>query len=113
MSEALRELSCSNCGAPMHAQSAAGVLKCEYCGRSHVFAAPPKERAQTRAGYGVGEAILVKWGGQWWPGRIERVVSEGAWEISYDGWGKSWNETVGKSRLARVADAFATGEFVA
>jgi hypothetical protein len=105
MTDALRELSCSNCGAPMHAQSVGGqqVVKCEYCGRSHVFAAAPEEHARGRSAYRVGEAVRVLWGSQWWPGRIEREVGPGAWEISYDGWGKDWNETVGVHRLARAA----------
>lgn len=47
-----------------------------------------------------GDAALIEWRGDWYPGRIT-VVEAGRYRIRYDGWGESWDEWVTTARLRR------------
>lgn len=51
-----------------------------------------------------GTAVWVEWQRRWWKATVVRVETPSAWHIHYDGWGHSWDETVGPDRIvARTA----------
>lgn len=71
----------------------------------------------------VGAKVYVEWRGRWWRASVREVVAPGRWLVSYDGWARSWDETVGPERivaqdatppgpLAQEADGSATLLFV-
>lgn len=51
--------------------------------------------------YSSGESVQILWKGQWYPGKILKADGE-KFLISYDGYGKEWNETVAKDRLKKI-----------
>jgi len=53
----------------------------------------------------VGEVVAVKWNSSWWAGRILEVRPNQRFQITYLGWGDSWNEEVGLDRLGVNAEA--------
>jgi hypothetical protein len=53
--------------------------------------------------YRVGDAVFVSYGSAWYPAHVETVLPDGRWEISYDGWGREWNQLVGPDRVAKEA----------
>src|SRR5882757_4455300 len=53
----------------------------------------------------VGAPVEVLWSGTWFKGKVV-AVEQGKWKISYDGYGSSWNESVGPDRI-RVPGAAA------
>lgn len=58
--------------------------------------------ASTR--FPAGTPVLVEWQGRWWNATVVRVETPGAWHVHYDGWSRSWDETVGPGRIvARTA----------
>ncbi len=61
------------------------------------------------ASFAAGDPVKVLWNGSWWNGRIVRVLAATAWEISYDGYGASWHETVGPDRLTPNTSSARTG----
>jgi len=95
---ALTELSCAECGAPMKmGQASRRVLRCGYCGRAHVFAAPPK--APVGHDYPAGSPVVVHWGGRWWNAQVVSVLGADQWQIHYEGWSSDWDEAVGPDRI--------------
>ena len=55
--------------------------------------------SQNQPTYKRGEAIKVKWGGDWYDGHIVSVQGTNQYMISYDGYSDGWNEVVGPKRL--------------
>ena len=53
----------------------------------------------------LGEVVAVKWNSSWWAGRILEVRPNQRFQITYLGWGDSWNEEVGLDRLGLSAEA--------
>ncbi len=53
------------------------------------------------ATYQQGEAVKVYWKSTWYDGHILSVEGNGKYEISYDGWSSSWDETVTGRRLKK------------
>lgn len=53
----------------------------------------------------LGEVVAVKWNRSWWAGRILEVRPNQRFQITYLGWGDSWNEEVGLDRLGPSAEA--------
>ena len=51
--------------------------------------------------YEVGQKVLIKWGGAWWPGEIVEI-GDGTWKIHYDEHDSSWDEWVRPERLQPV-----------
>ena len=52
-----------------------------------------------------GEVVAVEWNRSWWAGRILEVRPNQRFQITYLGWGDSWNEEVGLDRLGLSAEA--------
>jgi hypothetical protein len=50
------------------------------------------------ARYQVGQSVQIHWGSSWWPGRIVSVSGD-RYQITYDGWSSSHDETVDATRL--------------
>ncbi len=96
-------LECSKCGAPLDNANEEGAdsIRCSYCGAIHRFAPapPPSTPVHTLR---VDSPVLVHWGNHWWNARVIRVVSEAAWEITYDGWPSNWDEVVGPDRISAL-----------
>ncbi len=55
------------------------------------------------------QAVEVEWGGQWWAAEVMEV-KEGKYYITYTGWGKTWDEWVGKERIRAVAKVLQRAE---
>jgi hypothetical protein len=49
----------------------------------------------------VGDRVMVRWGGTCYASRILAVHGPGSYLITYDGYGHSWDETVGESRICK------------
>jgi hypothetical protein len=62
--------------------------------------------------YRLRDGVRILYGDTWYPGRIEAVDGQ-LYTISYDGYGDSWNETVGPDRLKPEPQRAAPGTLVA
>lgn len=56
-----------------------------------------------------GDKIEILWKGKYYPGKVLEV-KDGKWFISYDGYGKEWNEWIGADRIKGVG--YSVGEKV-
>lgn len=56
--------------------------------------------ANAGAAYKVGDAVAVKWKGQWYPASVLQV-RDGRYKIHYDQYDSSWDEWVGPNRIRR------------
>ncbi|ELS01437.1 RNA binding activity-knot of a chromodomain protein [Xenococcus sp. PCC 7305] len=56
------------------------------------------ELTRFRATFYIGQAVKIKWKGQWYPGRI-LDASRNSYRITYDGYDSSWDEWVEPARL--------------
>jgi hypothetical protein len=54
--------------------------------------------ARAAAGHNVGDAVMVKWKGKWYPASVLRAQG-GQYYIHYDGYDNSWDEWVGHGRI--------------
>ncbi len=72
----------------------------QLVGRDRVAA--PRAPSRTASGdrHAVGDAVVVRFEGVWYPAKVIGEVSDGRWEIRYDGWGAEWNQLVGTDRIA-------------
>jgi hypothetical protein len=65
-----------------------------------------EERAAHKHGaaFAVGAEVYVEWQGRWWKAIVRDAPGNGRWLIHYEGWARSWDETVGPDRIvARTA----------
>ncbi|MBN8615528.1 MAG: hypothetical protein J0L92_33340 [Deltaproteobacteria bacterium] len=65
-----------------------------------------EERAARKHGasFAVGAEVYVEWQGRWWKAIVRDAPGGGRWLIHYEGWSRSWDETVGPDRIvARTA----------
>jgi hypothetical protein len=51
------------------------------------------------APFQVGAKVYVEWQGRWWRASVREIVAPGRWLVHYDGWARSWDETVGPERI--------------
>jgi hypothetical protein len=63
--------------------------------------ATPHVAAPSAAGRRVGDHVSVRWHGTCYAARILGVPSPGSYLITYDGYGHSWDETVGENRICK------------
>jgi hypothetical protein len=49
--------------------------------------------------YKQGEHVRVEWHGQMYPATITGIVGQEKYRVSYDGYGREWDEIVGSSRI--------------
>jgi hypothetical protein len=54
--------------------------------------------AQTNV-YKMGDHVRVEWHGQIYPATISGIVGQEKYRVSYDGYGREWDEIVGLSRI--------------
>jgi hypothetical protein len=54
--------------------------------------------ARAAAGYKVGDPVMVKWKGAWYPASVLKSQG-GNFYIHYDGYDNSWDEWVGTNRI--------------
>ena len=52
------------------------------------------------AKYTKGQLVDIHWGSSWWPGRVVEVIGS-SYRVTYDGWAKSFDETVDARRLRK------------
>ncbi len=114
-----RAHACAGCGAPLVEPATGATVACEYCRRVHTFnrAAPRRGHATyavdatvtpgadrraagiANAPYAKGQQVDVEWNGRWYDATVKDVTGADSFEIHYDGWSSSWDETVGRSRI--------------
>ena len=71
-------------------------------------AAPAAPPAAPAVRFPAGSAVEVLWSGTWYAATVREALGEDRWRIGYDGFGASWDETVGADRIrARNAAAAA------
>ena len=66
--------------------------------------APAKVRAKAMKAaqtnvYKMGDHVRVEWHGQIYPATISGIVGQEKYRVSYDGYGREWDEIVGLSRI--------------
>ncbi len=69
----------------------------EWVGPSRIRIAGGPAAAVNVGGFGVGNAVMVKWKGRWWPAHVMQVSGNKLF-IHYDGYGSNWDEWVGPGR---------------
>ena len=47
-----------------------------------------------------GDRVLVEWRGEWWPARVLQAEN-GTYYVTYDSYGREWDEWVGNTRIGR------------
>jgi hypothetical protein len=60
---------------------------------------PPGRPVGSAAELREGSAVLILYGGTWYPGRVRHTTQEGTVRVGYDGYGDNWDETVELARL--------------
>ncbi len=59
--------------------------------------APPAPATATK--FAVGQAVLVLWGTEWWPGKILEAGPNSRYKVTYEGYDSSWDEVVPSARV--------------
>lgn len=54
--------------------------------------------------YGVGDAVLVEWEGNVYPGKIIAVAGPAKYKIHYDGYDDIWDEVVPRTRIKGIVE---------
>ena len=72
--------------------------------RTYLSAAPTTSAspADKTSGYKVKDRIEVEWQGQWYKARITEQRGTDSFKISYDGFGREWDEWVTPKRMRKL-----------